>query len=252
MLKLVNFVGIFFRVSTGRYALVDSYRGFVFWCMFIYHATLFTTQYGLASSTIPYDLSWRIFQKFIAGSFFFLTGVSVFLGYAQSINVKKYFLRWGQLVGCAMIVTITSMFLYPNKVVTFGILHSLALCNLLALIFLRLKLTRLAFPVGVLVIAIGACYQSSFFNHPLLHWTGLSPHIRPAFDHQPVLPWLGVSLLGLALAPGIDSLCKKVSLPDSAAITAVSFCGQHTLFLYMAHVPVILGTLELIKIVSTH
>ncbi len=246
MSPIVNFVQGLLKTSKGRYALIDSYRGFVFFCMFIYHSTLFTKQYGLSNSTIPSGLSWIIFQKFIAGSFFFLVGVGVFFGHAESTHVKKYFRRWGQIACCAIIVTITSTVLYPHKIITFGILHSIAVCNLLVLIFLRSKLTKLAVPVGIIIIVLGAYYRNSFFNHPLLQWTGLSTVVRPAFDHQPVFPWLGVSLLGLALAPCIDKLCKSVALPNNFVVTNISFLGQHTLFLYMAHVPVILGALELI------
>jgi uncharacterized membrane protein len=215
--------------------------------MFVYHATLFARGYGLGTSTIPYGLGWVIFQRFIAGSFFFLVGVSLFLGYVKSINVGKYFFRWGQIVGCAMIVTLTSIVLWPDRMVTFGILHSISVCSLLALVFLRLKLTRLTLPVGVLIIVVGAYYENPLFNHPLLQWTGLSTCVTPALDYQPVLPWFGVSLLGIALAPYIETLCKRAPLPRNPATNSLAFLGQHTLFLYMAHVPAILGTLELLK-----
>lgn len=233
-----------------HYPLIDSYRGFALLCMFFYHGCLFSKEYGLLNSTIPNDFSWIIFQKFIAGSFFFLVGINVFLCCTESFDRRKFYLRWGQIVFCAMIVTLTSMVLYQSKVITFGILHSIAVCQLFNLACLRFKLVRMAIPLGIFVVIIGIFYKNSFFNHPLLQWIGLSTGFAETLDLQPIFPWLGVSLLGLALAPYIENLCKKTSLPNNWIIGCLSLLGRHTLFLYMLHVPVILGSLALITSLS--
>ncbi len=145
-----------------------------------------------------------------------------------------------------MIVTFTSMVLYPNKVVYFGILHSIAVCQLLCLVCLRIKRVRMVILLGISVILMGVYYENSSFNHPLLQWIGLSTYINHTLDHQPIFPWLGVALLGLGFAPYIEHLCKKTTLPDNFIIGCLTFSGRHTLFLYMLHIPLLLSVLSLI------
>ncbi len=79
----------FCRPSKHRYPLIDSYRGFVLLCMFFYHGCLFSKEYRLLNSTIPNTLSWVMFQKFIAGSFFFPRRRECFSLLCQIIEYKK-------------------------------------------------------------------------------------------------------------------------------------------------------------------
>lgn len=241
-----------FDVAQGRYPWVDIFRGFAFLNMFVYHSLLFGKQYELIEATILNGLAWQIYQKLIAGSFFFLVGVSVYLGYAttKKINLQKYFQRWGQVAGCGLIVTLTSAVLYPGAIVTFGILQAISVCSLLSLMLVRCRLIRLAIPLGLLVVLAGVFFQDPVFNQRWLNWIGFSTEIYPTKDHQALFPWLGVVWVGLGCGPWIATQCARLVIPESPASRWLKVMGQHTLLLYMAHVPMILMALEAIRILS--
>ncbi len=216
--------------------------------MFFYHSILFATQYRVIETTISNYIGWEIYQKLIAGSFFFLVGISLYFTNQHKITLKKITMRMVELISSALIVTIVSIFLYPNSIILFGILHSIALSYLLALALLKIKIPyKFITILGIIIIIIGIYYRSELFNHPILVWTGLGTHVAPAFDYQPIFPWWGVVLIGLGLGEHIANFSQKVKINKNKTTLLLTLIGQHTLFLYLAHVPIILIFLEIIS-----
>jgi uncharacterized membrane protein len=81
-------------------------------------------------------------------------------------------------------------------------------------------------------------------GHPLLDWTGIGGAPAPAFDFQPLLPWLGVVLWGTALGKVLRGPWGEPVLTwhsESGAARGLAFLGRHSLVVYMAHVPVLFG-----------
>ena len=210
--------------------------------MVAYHAAWFATDAGLLDVPIRVHPGWVAFQKGIAGTFFALVGVSLQL--AGPLRWRPFARRLGLLLGGAAIVTVTSLFLDPSRVVSFGILHAIAVCSVVAV-----GLKRLPAPLLVLLsIACGVAgvlFRHPFFDHPGLHWTGLSPTTPRTFDHQPLLPWLGVAVAGL----WIGRLLPHTRIPQWKAggplARLLCLLGRHSLFLYMAHVPILVGVIAL-------
>ena len=164
--------------------------------MFVYHGVWFASEAGLVDIPIRRHPGWVTFQKTIAGSFFALVGVGLHLG--APARRRPVLRRLGRLLGCATVVTLTSLVLDPSRVVTFGILHSIALCSVVALPFVS-RPTSMLLTTGLVLVGLGLGLRLDAFDHPGLHWTGLSPRVPPTFDHQPFLPWFGVVLLGIGL-----------------------------------------------------
>ena len=216
--------------------------------MIVYHATWF----AVSARLIDIDLhapGWVIFQKSIAGAFFSLVGLSLHLSCTPTLRWRGYLKRLGKLLGCAAIVTVTSIVLNPRQVVTFGILHSIAACSVLALPVRRLP-TLALLALAAPLIAAGALYTNPVFNNPWLSWLGMAVQQAPTFDHQPLLPWLGVVLCGLALGrrlyPNHDvSLAHWHSRRRLSRGLAVM--GRHSLLIYMAHVPILMATMMALR-----
>ncbi len=101
--------------------------------MVVYHATWFAADYGLLDVPITTALSWRIFQKSIASSFFALVGVGLHLAVQSGFSRRRYLVRLAKVGGCALVVTATSAMLDPGRLTTFGILHSITAASILAL-----------------------------------------------------------------------------------------------------------------------
>lgn len=248
MMYCKRFIGAFFSVSQGRYAWIDALRGVVFLNMLVYHVVLFSAQYNLFNNPLVGTVVWSVYQKLIAGSFFFLVGVSLYLSRSRGLKLKKVLIRTVQLLGAALIVTITSVFLYPNAVIIFGILHAIALFYLLGLFYLRYQcLYPLSFFLGLSIIIIAQFYQHDLFNGVGFIWTGLGTKIPAAFDYQPFFPWFGVVLIGMSMGKIIEKYSKRTVVKPNRWILSLTIIGQHTLFLYLVHAPVILVVLMVMK-----
>jgi len=232
-------------IRQHRYQLIDIARGIAFVAMVIYHTCVFSRLYGYLDIGIQHGLSWKGFQKSIAGSFFFLVGVSLYLANTPAIRARKYVYRLAKLVLFAGVVTAASVFLSPNAIVSFGVLHSIAACSVLGLLFLRFRYVNLL--VGIAIITIGIWYSHPIFNNPALYWTGLGTYRILSFDFQPLFPWFGVVLLGITAGRHFESLRVSSWHSNSFAAKFLTLIGQHSLILYMAHVPIIMGTLEIMK-----
>ena len=224
---------------------MDIARGVAFVAMVVYHGTWFAADRGLLELEIYESLGWRVFQKCIAGSFFFLVGVCLYLANRKAIRPRKVLRRLAKLLGCAAAVTIASAVLRPSWMVVFGILHCIAACSVAGLAFLRLH--RLNALLGTAVIALGALVRSEVFDHPFLRWLGMGTERVASFDFQPFFPWFGVALLGIVA--GREVIPRLEGLRSRAWWSRVlEWLGQRTLWLYMAHVPVLVVLVEVIAL----
>ena len=220
-----------------RIPLVDFLRGLAFVAMVAYHFSWFATDAGLLDLPLRKSLGWQAFQKSIASAFFALVGVSLHLSGARG---QSFWLRIGKLLGCAAVITITSLVLNPRRAVSFGILHSIAACSVLVRPLLRAP-TSLFFVSGLGVVATGIWVSNPAFDHPALHWTGLSPRVPVTFDIQPLMPWLGVVMLGVVGGRWLQTASLAHAAVDGPLARLLRRIGRHSLFLYMAHVPVLVG-----------
>lgn len=224
----------------GRLQWIDVARGLAIVAMVAYHALWFADDYRLVDLDMS-GLALRAFQKSIAGTFFVLVGVSLVLASTPRLRASKYLRRLGEIVACAAVVTTTSLVMDPDRLVTFGILHSIAVCSVLGLAFRGLGYANLV--LGGLAVAVGVTVHLEAFAHPVLHWTGLSPHVPTTFDFQPLFPWFGVVLLGMALG---HHIVRGGLRGDIDGGDALAWMGRYSLWLYMAHVPILVGVMELL------
>lgn len=219
-----------------RAQAIDVARGAALAAMIAYHACWFATDAALVTLDLS-ALGWHLFQRSIAASFFLLVGVSLALARPTAAKAAG---RIARIAACALLVTATSVVLDPERVVTFGILHCIAVSSLLALPALTLGVWNAV--LGAVLVVLGA--GVSLPSHPLLDWTGLGAETAPAFDFQPLLPWLGVVLWGTALGTVLLGPSGKPILAwhsESVLGRGLAFLGRHSLLVYLAHVPVLLG-----------
>lgn len=223
--------------SSSRVPVVDAARGLTVLLMFGYHATWFATDAGLASVDFRAP-AWRTFQALIAGSFLFLVGVSVTLATQAGVTTSRFVRRTARIAACGLVVTLTSVVLDPARVVTFGILQCITVCSLLAWGLRRSP--ALAAAGGSVVLWMGAI-ASPRFDPPWIQWVGLGTLHPATFDFQPLVPWSGLVLLGLAAG-----VWMPIPRATPGVLSPLVWLGQRSLFLYMAHVPVLAGGMEVL------
>jgi uncharacterized membrane protein len=214
--------------------------------MFVYHALWFAHARGLLALPIPEHLGLRLFQMSIAGTFYYLVGVSLVLANRDHVRAGPFLRRLGKLCGAALIVTVASFVLDRHMLVAYGILHNIAVCSVVGLLFLRAGPWNLL--MGTAAVLLGAFVESPLFDSPWLRWTGLATMVPATFDFQPFFPWFGVVLWGLAtgrllLRPGNPISAWWSSHP---AARVLELMGKHSLLLYLGHVPVLVVSMEIL------
>lgn len=226
--------------SRPRAELVDAVRGVAFLAMFVYHAAWFADDARLVTLEMM-SLPWRAFQRSIAGTFFFLVGVSLWL--AAAVPARRALLRLGKVAGGAAIVTVTSVVLDPGRLVLFGVLHAIFLASVLGIVARRLG--SWAVLPGLVLFPVGASVSQPVFDQPHLQWLGLGTFVPVTFDHQPFVMWFGVVLVGLGLAAMAPDAAWRLRGPRPLVLL-----GQHSLLLYMAHVPLLQGLMMGIQLLQ--
>ena len=230
--------------SHSRIEAVDIARTIALAGMVVFHFTRDLEDFGLIAAGTTVQGVWWYFARAVAGSFLFLAGVSLWLAHGQGIRWPGFLRRLAMLVAAAGLVTLATWVALPWGFVHFGILHSIAVCSVIGLAFLRL-------PAAVTLLAaagaVALAYVGPFptFDTPWLWWTGLAPYVRPSIDFEPVFPWLAPLLAGIASARIADraGLWERTAGWRGPVLRALGWPGRHSLAIYLIHQPVLIGGL---------
>jgi uncharacterized membrane protein len=230
---------------------VDVARGVALGAMAIYHLGWDLSFLQLIVLDVPASRPWAVAAHLIAGSFLFLTGVSLVLAHGSGIRPEAVRRRLLVVGGAALAVTAATLIAFPESFIFFGVLHCIAVSSLLALPFLRLPAWGTA-TAGAVALALPFAARSPFFDPPWLVWTGLGERVPTTNDWVPLLPWFGVVLSGVAAAkiarPWLEGL--SVWRPGASLTRALAWAGRHSLPIYLIHQPVLLGALMAVVAVT--
>jgi len=222
-------------------------RGIAIVLMVIYHFCFDLTYFGIARFDFYHDAFWLNFRTLIVSLFLGLVGVSLALAARQQFNRAAYLRRLAQIGGCALLVTLSTWWLFPKSYTFFGVLHFIALASVLALPLTRFFFANLF--LGISLVVLGVTLQHAFFDGPWWRWVGLMTHKPVTQDYVPLLPWLGVVLIGLFLGKWLPQSKQFSALFGGAAQAAVprglAWGGRHALLIYMLHQPLLMGGLYL-------
>ena len=189
------------------------------------------------------DPFWTLQRVAIVSLFLLCAGLGQAIALHAGQRPARFWRRWAQVAGCALLVSVGSALMFPRSWISFGVLHGIALMLLLSRAAWRLPLPAL--PVLALAcIALPPAVQHPLFDSRWTNWVGLVTHKPVTEDYVPLLPWTGVMLLGLAagraaLAHGGGVL--QGSLPPW--LKPLATLGRWPLSFYMLHQPVFIGTL---------
>jgi uncharacterized membrane protein len=161
----------------------------------------------------------------------------------------RFWRRWAQVAGCAVLVSIGSAQMFPRSWIHFGVLHGIAV--MLIVCRLAAPLRGWLWPLGALALALPPLWSHPMFDSPWADWVGLATHKPVTEDYVPVLPWLGVMLWGVAAMQlllrhrrhWIEGRLPAALRADP--VTAVlAALGRRSLSVYMLHQPVLIGALS--------
>jgi len=170
--------------------------------------------------------------------FILISGVSCSLSRS---NVK----RGLKLFGIALLVSLFSYLYNPDFVIKFGVIHFFSVCMLLYPVLKKLN-NALLLIFGTIIISLGYFTSNIKLSHDYLFPFGVTSANFASSDYYSLIPWLGLFLYGIFLG-NIFYKEKKSIFSFSIGGNIISFAGRHTLLVYLAHQPVILGVLALIN-----
>jgi uncharacterized membrane protein len=236
-----------------RFWEVDFLRGTAIILMVLFHMVFDLNYFGIQQIELVSGF-WFYLARFTASLFLLLVGVSLSLSYSrarllgQEDRFRFRLMKRGLWIfSLAMGVTLVTYLIIGRGFIVFGVLHLIGVSLLLAYPFLRLH--GMNFILGLLFILIGLFLQSLSVDFPWLLWLGLAPMDFRSVDYFPLLPWLGVILMGVAFGDLFyRGYRRRFPLPDlagSSLLSGLAFLGRNSLAIYLAHQPVLIGLLYL-------
>ncbi|MCB1396266.1 MAG: DUF1624 domain-containing protein [Rhodobacter sp.] len=213
--------------------------------MVAFHLTFDLGFFGFIPPDTVMQPFWMVFARLVAGSFVVLAGVSLVLAHGNGLRGRAFVRGTATVALAAVLVTAATLVAIPQGWVFFGILHMIALGRVLGLPFLRAPAWLLVI-AGVAIWAAPYLWQSAVFDSRALAWVGFAVTQPLSMDLEPVFPWFGPFLLGMAAAR--LGLLPTRGIPGPAG-RALAWAGRHSLAIYLIHQPVLLGTLWLITTV---
>ena len=246
-------------MPTFRLARIDALRGMAIIWMTIYHFCFDLNQFKYLKQDFYTAPLWTWQRTAIVSLFLFTAGLGQAMAVFQSQSWQRFWRRWIQVAGAALLVSVGSYLMYPQSFIYFGVLHGLAV--MLVLVRLTAGWGRWLWVLGGAVMALKFMATGAhavwpgleLLNHPSLNWLGLVSRKPITEDYVPLVPWLGLAWWGMAAGTWIlhrrphwlAGPAAPADAPPAPALAAraLALLGRWSLPYYLLHQPVLIGLL---------
>lgn len=237
-----------------RFDRLDALRGVAIAWMTMYHFAFDLNHFGWIKQNFYHDPLWTWQRTCIVSLFLLCAGAGQAVALHQGQSWPRFWKRWAQVAGCALLVSISSFMMYPQSWIYFGVLHGIAV--MLIIVRLIAHWGAWLWPLGLLAIAtkfiashaLSTWTFLQFFNEKQLNWLGWISKLPITEDYVPIFPWLGLMWWGVAAAQWFLKNRPTVltgQLPS--AVKWLAFLGTWSLTYYMLHQPVMIGVMTVLK-----
>lgn len=235
------------RSAATRYDAIDALRGVAIAWMTAYHFAFDLNHFGWIRQDFYQDPVWAWQRTAIVSLFLFCAGLGQAVAVQQGQSWARFWKRWAQVAGCALLVTAASWFMFPKSYIYFGVLHGIAV--MLIIVRLTAGWGRWLWLAGALAIAgkfaAGLLHAHlpalEFLNQPAWNWIGWISRKPITEDYVPVFPWLGVMWWGMAAGQWL--LKRQAAALRMNAPAPLAWMGRWSLSWYMLHQPALIGAL---------
>ncbi len=227
-----------------RFVELDILRGFVISIMIFFHLLWDLDYYGLSQI----DKEMYSYGAYFPTIFFILVGICLVIS-SQHRTTRHLLFRGTWIFAIGLLITGVTTIMIPEKPVTFGVLHCIGISIILSTFLIRFKAYNLI--IAPIFIVGGLLINSYHVQNPSILHLAIGLHQKNLWsstvDYFPLLPWFGVILLGLGVGNILYKNGKRqFTFPDIShliPVKAVSWLGKNSLVIYLAHQPVIAGTI---------
>ncbi|HEY1089953.1 MAG TPA: heparan-alpha-glucosaminide N-acetyltransferase [Burkholderiaceae bacterium] len=224
-----------------RFERLDALRGAAVVWMICFHFCFDLSHFKLIDADFYRDPFWTLQRIAIVSSFLLCAGISQAVALQQGLGWPRFWRRWLQVAGCALLVTAGSMWMFPRSFISFGILHALALM-LLLMRFLGSRLSQKAcLLLGAVLLMAPLLWQHPWFDSRATYWLGFATHKPITEDYVPLVPWVALMLWGFALGRWL--LARQPQWLAGSAPRPLVLLGRWSLTIYMLHQPLLIGLL---------
>ena len=233
-----------------RYDAVDVLRGAAIVWMTVFHFCFDLNQFGYIKQNFYVDSFWTYQRAAIVTMFVFCAGLGQAIAVHQGQTTERFWRRWAQVAGCALLVTAGSYWMYPKSFIYFGVLHGMALMLMVCRFTASWRMWL--WPLGAVALAMPLIAASAhanwasidFLNQKAFNWLGLISRKPVTEDYVPLLPWLGVMWWGMAAGQALLARGPNLlAMPLPNVLAPAAWLGRWSLSWYMLHQPVMIGVL---------
>ncbi len=237
------------ELKVGRSVELDVIRGIAVIAMIIFHFAFDLSYFGLISTDTMLRPNWIIFQKLIAGTFIFISGVSLHLCHGSRISWRQVKNRMLLIGGSAFVISITTIFAFGEFWIKFGILHCILVCSMLSLFIVNRSTGFILFVTIALGLFI-SLVQTPVDLPIAFQWLIETNFRHYSVDYSPVIPWIFIFICGILvskLSLELNWSMPKYGTPlrSSTVIISLAFLGQRSLILYLVHQPILVAAIWL-------
>jgi uncharacterized membrane protein len=238
-------------MTTQRFDRLDALRGLAMVWMTLFHFVFDLRYFRLITQDVYRDPFWTWQRTLIVSLFLLCAGMGQAIATAQGQSWPRFWRRWAQVAGSALLVSAGSWLMFPNSFIYFGVLHGLAL--MLVVVRLTAHWGPWLWWLGALAIAAKFIFENLLqtgplapwadaFNSTRWNWLGWISQKPVTEDYVPLFPWLGVMWWGVA---GGAWLWKQqpewLARPLTQPMQALAGLGRWSLSYYLLHQPVLIA-----------
>ncbi len=238
-----------------RFERIDQLRAVAMLWMTVFHFCFDLNHFGLIQENFYRDPFWTWQRTAIVSLFLFTAGLSQAVACDQGQGWPRFWHRWLQVAGAALLVTAGSLLMFPKSFIYFGVLHGIAV--MLVLVRLTAGWGRWLWPMGALAMMLPWLAASVMMQWPALevlntrglNWLGFISRKPITEDYVPVLPWLGVIWWGMAAGQWLlrsrPGWLGSGEPPAGVGARGLATLGRWSLSYYLLHQPVMIGLIGL-------
>ncbi len=224
---------------------LDAFRGLCILGVIAVH-TLYDVQ-NFSGNYFSIPAFIKMIMDYGGVLFVILSGICIHLG-RSSLRRGAIVLGCGFGISLVMQAMIALGFLSPGLAIWFGVLHLLGVSMILFPLFRKMP-SWLRLALAMIIICLGYWFTTFRIDCGGLFPLGLLAPGFSAGDFFPLFPHFGWFLLGSVLGETLygnrQSRFPKVN-PKNPIIRFFSFCGRHSLIIYLVHQPIVFGAVSLI------